>query len=42
VWWLWVGSCFVEGWGAFQRIDGMVREMEMEGEESKIREKGKG
>lgn len=26
VWWAWVGSCFFEGYPAFQRFDGMVRE----------------
>ena len=26
VWWAWVGSCFFEGYPAFQRFDGMVGE----------------
>ncbi len=30
LWWIWVGSCFIEGVGSFQRIDGMVRDKEEE------------
>ncbi|KAF7507469.1 hypothetical protein GJ744_010400 [Endocarpon pusillum] len=36
LWWEWVATCFIEGLGAFQRIDGMVRDKE---EEMKKREK---
>ena len=35
LWWVWVGTCFIEGVGSFQRIDGMVRDQE---EEMKKRE----
>ncbi|KAI4241793.1 MAG: hypothetical protein L6R40_004339 [Gallowayella cf. fulva] len=28
LWWKWVASTFVEGWGAFVRVDGMVKEEE--------------
>lgn len=30
LWWMWVGTCFIEGVGSFQRIDGMVRNKEKE------------
>lgn len=30
VWWLWVGSAFIEGMGSFLRFDEMVRELEEE------------
>lgn len=39
LWWMWVGTCFIEGWGSFQRIDGMVGEMETE-TEAKVGNKG--
>lgn len=33
VWWMWVGTCFIEGAFSFSRMDGMVREGEREMEE---------
>ena len=36
VWWAWVGSTFVEGVGAFERIDRMVREKEKKQEEGDV------
>ncbi|MCJ1309095.1 hypothetical protein MMC25_002750 [Agyrium rufum] len=41
LWWLWVGSCFIEGAGSFRRLDGLVnkekarREKEREAIETK-------
>ncbi len=39
VWWMWVGTCFIEGVLAFQRLDGIAREKEidMEREEKEKR-----
>jgi Protein of unknown function (DUF2470) len=40
VWWMWVGSCFIEGVSTFWRIDGMVAGMEgKENEKEKEKEK---
>lgn len=30
LWWMWMGSCFIEGFGSFQRIDRMIKEKEKE------------
>lgn len=37
VWWAWVVSCFIEGFGAFQRFDQMVREQQTKAESGKSR-----
>lgn len=35
LWWKWVGACFVEGFGCFQRIDAMVARKAKEAESKK-------
>jgi len=35
LWWKWIGSCFIEGFACFQRIDAMVRTKEKEAEKMK-------
>jgi hypothetical protein len=37
VWWLWVGSAFVEGWGSFVRLGRLVEAEEGKGEKEKGR-----
>lgn len=35
LWWKWVGSCLVEGFGTFARIDGTVKRKMVEAEKAK-------
>lgn len=35
LWWKWVGSCIVEGFGCFQRIDATVLRKKLEAEKAK-------
>lgn len=35
VWWFWMGSCVVEGFACFQRIDGTVARKKAEAEKAK-------
>lgn len=30
VWWKWICSCFIEGFGCFQRVDAMAKQKEKE------------
>jgi len=34
VWWKWIVSCFIEGFGTFQRIDAIVKRKEAEKEKA--------
>ncbi|KAF2740923.1 integral membrane protein-like protein [Polyplosphaeria fusca] len=34
-WWAWVGSCFVEGWTSFKRLNGLISEKTREKESKK-------
>jgi hypothetical protein len=34
LWWKWIVSCFIEGYGCFQRIDAMVKIKEREAEKA--------
>jgi hypothetical protein len=35
LWWAWMGSCFMEGFGAYQRIDAQVKRQEAKIQEEK-------
>jgi len=35
LWWKWVVSCLIEGFGCFQRIDGMIKQKKVEAEATK-------
>lgn len=35
LWWKWIGSCFIEGFACFQRIDATVKRKEKEAEKAK-------
>jgi hypothetical protein len=39
VWWAWISSCFIEGWGAHQRFGDLVRKAERDSER-KAKESG--
>ena len=38
LWWIWVGSCFIDGVSSFRRIDRMIRQGELEVEMEEKRE----
>ena len=35
LWWKWIASCFIEGFGCFQRIDATVKKKTLEAEKAK-------
>ena len=35
LWWKWIASCFIEGFGCFQRIDAQVKRKEADKEKEK-------